>query len=296
MAQSLADLKNEIEERRSASRQRGLYLSLARLTELFLLNRFEEECLVVCLAPEVDRKYEKLYAYLQDDATRKKPGVDLLLNLLCKTLPQRLAARAALDPSAPLFKFKLLQLTDNSAEGQPPLRARTLKLDDRIVNFLLGHRQLDARLERFARIVVPQADAANTMVAQEFYQRADRFLHAYFKEQQSAGRNVLLYLQGPVNSDQRSAVEAICRSYDLPLLVADVEAIKASPLPFDHATATPAGRNCRRLVLPMRRHLRIPPSLFWAALRARPPASAQSTPRLERRLGWWWPAICRSIA
>jgi AAA+ superfamily predicted ATPase len=233
LAQSLAELDNEIQERRSASRQGGVYLALARLTELFVLTRFEEECLVVCLAPELDRKYEKLYAYLQDDATRKKPGVNLVLNLLCETLPQKLAARAALDPSAPLLKFKLLQVTDGGTEGQTPLLARTLKLDDRIASFLLGHRQMDARLERLARIVVPQANAGDTMAAQEFYQRADRFLHAYFKDPQSAGRNVLLYLHGPANSDQRLVVEAVCRNYDLPLLVADVEAIKTGPLPFE---------------------------------------------------------------
>src|ERR1035441_6214664 len=164
---------------------------------------------------------------------RKKPGVNLILNLLCGRLPQQLAARAALDPSAPLLKFKLLQVTDGGTEGQAPLLARTLKLDDRIASFLLGHRQIDARLERLARIVVPQANAGDTMAAQEFYQRADRFLHAYFKDPQSAGRNVLLYLHGPANSDQRLVVEAVCRNYDLPLLVADVEAVKTGPLPFE---------------------------------------------------------------
>ena len=38
---------------------------------------------VICLAPELRRKYDRLYAYLQDDITRKRPSVDLVLELLC---------------------------------------------------------------------------------------------------------------------------------------------------------------------------------------------------------------------
>ena len=78
----------------------GIYLPLSYLAQLFQLTAFEEQCLLVCLAPELDRKYEKLYAYLQDDVTRKKPSVDLVLKLLCETMPEKLAARLAFDRRA----------------------------------------------------------------------------------------------------------------------------------------------------------------------------------------------------
>jgi hypothetical protein len=235
LAQSLAKLENEIENRRNASLEAGVQLTLGRLAQLFALSRFEEQCLIICLAPELERKYERLYAYLQDDATRKKPSVDLVLSLLCDTLPERLVAREALDPSAPLLKARLLQVTDSGAEGQMPLLSRTFKLDDRIVNFLLGRMLIDARLQPFARAVFPRADAEGTIGTQEFYQRTDGFVRAYFQEPQSAGRNVVLYINGPASSDQRSVVEAVCHNYALPLLVADIEAMKASPVPFEQA-------------------------------------------------------------
>jgi hypothetical protein len=241
VAQSLDEFQNEIQSRRAASLEAGVRLSLARLAQLFGLNRFEEQCLIICLAPEVDHKYEKLYAYLQDDATRKKPSVDLILNLLCESLAEKLAARAALDPCAPLLRAKLLQVTDGVAEGQVPLLSRTLRLDDRIVNFLLGHTQIDGRLEPFARMAHPSAAVDDTIVAQEFYRRTDNFVRAYFQEPQSAGRNVVLYLHGPANSDKRLVVEAVCRNYALPLLVACVEAMKAGRLPFEE-TAGLLGR------------------------------------------------------
>src|SRR5271163_2947803 len=40
--------------------------SLKRLQELYSLSPFDLSVLVVALAPEVDLKYERLYAYLQD--------------------------------------------------------------------------------------------------------------------------------------------------------------------------------------------------------------------------------------
>ena len=149
---ALSDVSSHIQARRTASLHAGVYLPLPYLTQLFHLTPFEEQCLLVCLAPELDRKYEKLYAYLQDDVTRKKPSVDLVLNLLCETMPEKLAARLAFDPRSPLLKYRLLQMTDASPDGSSPLISRFLKLDDRIVNFLLGFQQIDARLEPFARL------------------------------------------------------------------------------------------------------------------------------------------------
>jgi winged helix domain-containing protein/ATPase family protein associated with various cellular activities (AAA) len=236
LEQGLAELQDEIEARRAASHKAGVYLSLSRLTELFALTPFEEQCLIICLAPEVDRKYEKLYAYLQDDATRKKPGVDLVLNLLCANQGQKLLARTVFDPYATLLKFKLLQMTDGGSDGQVPLLSRTLKLDDRIVNFLLGYPQMDARLERFARMVLPHDGVEEMIAAQDIYQQANNFVQAYFREPHSMGRNLVLYLHGPANMDKRWVVEAICRNYKLPLLIADVEAMKAGQLPFEQTT------------------------------------------------------------
>lgn len=235
LARSLSELQNEIHGRRSASVEAGVHLSLPRLAELFGLSRFEELCLIICLAPELDRKYGKLYAYIQDDATRKQPGIDLVLSLLCEAPQEKLAARAALHPCAPLLRFKLLEMSERGAEGPSPMLARALKLDDRLVDFLLDHRHLDARLERFARMILPQPGIEKTMAEEDFYQRASNFIQAYFQQPQSAGRNLLLYLHGPANADKRLAVEAVCCAYSLPLLVADVEAMKSGPLPFEQA-------------------------------------------------------------
>jgi hypothetical protein len=233
LEQAIAGLQEEIEARRAASRRSGTFLALPRLSELFGLTRFEEECLIIGLAPEIDRKYEKLYAYLQDDATRRRPSVDLAVNLLCAGRSERLAARAAFDSHATLMRFRLLHRTDAESDGATPLPSRPLKLDDRIADFLLGHAEIDGRLARIARVVPPREGASDLIAEHDLFQRASRFVQAYFRDPQSVGRNAVLYLNGPAPADKRVVVEALCRQFALPLLVADVEAMKAGPLPFD---------------------------------------------------------------
>jgi hypothetical protein len=162
LIEALAQLDDDIDQRRVASFDVSAHLSLPVLSRLFHLTRFEERCVLICLAPELDRKYEKLYAYLQDDVTRKKPGFDLALDLLCRTMEEKLDARAVFDPRATLLKCRILHMTDDSPG--PPLLQRSLKLDDRIVNFLLDFEHLDARLEPVARMVSLQSEMYSALI------------------------------------------------------------------------------------------------------------------------------------
>src|SRR5262249_28071075 len=229
---AITELEETLQARRAASRRAGVLLSLSRLSELFGLTRFEEACLIIVLAPEIDRKYEKLYGYLQDDATRRAPSVDLVLNLLCVGGPQRLDARAVFDSHATLIRFKLLESQAPGNDGSMPLLSRSLKFDHRVANFLLGRGETDGRLERLARVIPPREGASGPIAEHELFHQASRFVEDYFRDPQSVGRNAVLYLNGPEHCDQRPVVEALCRQFALPLLVADVEAMKTGPLPF----------------------------------------------------------------
>ena len=128
--------------------------SLAELGKTFGLERLDLDIIVVALAPELDLRYERLYAYLQDDVTRRRPSVDLALNLLCADAGGKLRRaiavrrRRAADPASPASSSL------EPAYARPPLLARALKLDDQVVRALIGERGLDARLADCARLVL----------------------------------------------------------------------------------------------------------------------------------------------
>src|SRR5262249_27334035 len=67
---------------------------LAWLAEAYGLSQFDLDVLLIAIAPELDLRYERLYAYLQDDVTRRRPSVDLALNLLCASAADKLERRA----------------------------------------------------------------------------------------------------------------------------------------------------------------------------------------------------------
>ncbi len=62
-------------------RTKGVDFPLLRLFERCELDTFEQNCVILAYAAALDRKYEKLLAYLQDDMTRKLPGTSLATQL-----------------------------------------------------------------------------------------------------------------------------------------------------------------------------------------------------------------------
>jgi AAA+ superfamily predicted ATPase len=233
--ESLSHVSSHIQARRTASLGVGVYLPLPYLARLFHLTAFEEQCLVICLAPEVDRKYEKLYAYLQDDVTRKKPSVDLVLNLLCQTMSEKLAARLAFNPSSPLIRYRLLQITDILPDGPSPLISRFLKLDDRTVNFLLGFESMDARLESFTRLISPQTRLDDIPLDEQLRRRMGSVIEWRRKPKESANQPVIFHFSGPYGSGKRLLAEAICHELKLPLLLAEADKVGAGQVPFEEA-------------------------------------------------------------
>lgn len=238
-------LESQIQLRRAASIKEGIYLSLPHLSQLFHLTPFEEQCLLICLAPELDRKYEKLYAYLQDDVTRKKPSVDMVLNLLCQTMQEKLTARLAFDPQATLLKYRLIQIIDNAPDGPIPLLSRFLKLDDRIVNFLINFGQVDARLASLGEIISSQKKWNQVMVTEGIRNRMQSFVSSYFTQKKSLRQKIIFYFYGPYGTEKRSLAEATCHDLGLSLIIGDVRKMLDGPLAFGEAI----GLLCREAIL-----------------------------------------------
>ena len=233
LAESLNQLESRIERRRSISLSESIHLSLPLLSRLFNLNRFEEQCLLICLAIELDRKYETLYGYLQDDVTRRNPSVDLLLSLVCRTTEEALEARLAFDPQAPLLKYRLLQTTDNLADRPLPLLSRPLKLDDRMVNFLLDFGQMDAHLEHAARLLPAHGEPSHlTERDEELRGRFVGLARSHFKARPGTEKLVLCF-SGPYGSGKSSLAKAICCDLGFPMVVGDVSRMLAAQLPFE---------------------------------------------------------------
>ncbi len=209
-----------IEQRLRASAEHAIGLPLPLLAERFGLSPFEEQCLVACLAPEVDGKYERIYAYIQDDLSRRHPTVDLLFALMCRSLESRVAARAAFDPRAPLRTHRLLRLLDPQPNEPRPLMGCALKLDERIAAMLVGDNRIDARLASASRLVDPLSICGDAPA--EHAERMACFVGRLL-ERAEPGPGVVFHLKGRDGSGREALAAVAARQLDLPLLVVDLE-------------------------------------------------------------------------
>ncbi|MGW9035273.1 ATP-binding protein [Streptomyces sp. NPDC055721] len=115
---------------------------LAELARTFGLSALDAHVLVAALAPDVDRGFESLYGYLNDDVGRRRATVGLVLDL-AGTGPFDPAARDRFHPAAPLLSGGLLVVEDEDR----PLPGRALRVPERLVAHLLGDDgRLDAEL------------------------------------------------------------------------------------------------------------------------------------------------------
>jgi DNA-binding SARP family transcriptional activator len=222
----LERVSSRIAERVGASVRAGVHLRLVALAELFDLEPFDLDVVVMCLAPEVDRSYERLYGYLNDDVTRRLPTVDLVLDLLCGSSAARVVARTRFSPAAPLLRHRLVALTEDPAQPSCSLLDRGVRLAPRIAGFLLGDDAIVEPLRPHARVVVPTCTLDELHFPAEFGESVAR-LAEHGGGVHAAGQ--VVYCQGPYGVGRRSVAAACARSWGATLLVVSAPAVAARP-------------------------------------------------------------------
>jgi hypothetical protein len=201
----------------------GVFLPLPELAARFGLTRLEQRLLMVCLAPELDRKYHKLYGYLHDDITSRRPSVGLALDLVCENVRERLLARGVFATDATLVRSGIVTIDDAGS----PLIVRPLRLDDRIVDYLLGLQHDDPH-------VAAQRPLESLDLPAEVVARLCGFLHRHVSPESPDTLPALFYLRGPRGTETRQLAEAACTELGVTLLVANVERLLERPESFAH--------------------------------------------------------------
>ena len=218
-------MRAEIDARVAAAGQTGVFLALPQLGRLFGLSPFELQAIVICLAPELQRKYDRLYAYLQDDITRKRPSIDLVLELLCQPEAERWSGRAYFADHAPLLRAGLIQRVEDPylASGSSGL-AQFLRLDSRILQYVLGNNQIDAHLLGLARVLRQPAEACELAVDPTITARLLGLVRRHFATDDEQ-RKLVIYFYGPYGAGKSDLALRICQELDCPLLSVDLDLV-----------------------------------------------------------------------
>lgn len=187
-------------------------LRLFHLASAFGLSRFEVDALLVILAPALDLRYERLYGYLQDDVTRKRPSVNMVLELLCPAGPERLLQLAQFADDAPLFRNRIVSKAVDPSTTHVPLLNQTLFPDEGIVRWLLGDYRPHTEFGRHAKIEWPQLSEVDNVLAAEY----DEII------QRAASSQPLIVFHGPDSAGQEAAAHLLANRLGRPLLTVDI--------------------------------------------------------------------------
>jgi AAA+ superfamily predicted ATPase len=190
---------------------------LAWLQKIFGLSDFDLDILAIAFAPELDRHYERIYAYLQDDLSNKRPTVDMVLNLLCGSMSEKLSRRKHFSTHAPLIYHGLLHVCSEPHQ-QPTLLSHHLILDPQVVRLLLQQPGLDSRLTSCCQLLEA------TQFSHTLYLKADvqTALEALVIEDWQKQQPLLLYFQGTDKTGKHHTAEILGKSLEVPLLVVDL--------------------------------------------------------------------------
>lgn len=183
----------------------------------FGLSDFDMDVVLLALAVEVDLRYERLYGWLHDDATRRRPSVSLALDLLCESADDRVRKRAAFAADSILFRSGILKWSDRP-DIEAPLLSRTFALDEAAVRFLLGQVAADGRLDTWCRWVRPEITVASVPVPDAVRQQL----------QSAAILDGNCHFRGPPGCGQRHAAEALASALERSLVEADLTRLDTS--------------------------------------------------------------------
>jgi hypothetical protein len=188
--------------------------------QLPALSRFERELLIVAAAADIDLRYQTLFAYAQNDVTRKLPTVALALQLLCDDADERIDRRRAFAPDAPLFRERLVRFAEEKSDEQ--LLPLSLRADTRVVDSLLGIDSLDARLAVCTQRLAPTTKLRDLHLDDALRTRITNLLP------QLGGAPVIV-LEGVEGSGRKRIAEAIAAQLGVRLTIFDA----AKPMPAD---------------------------------------------------------------
>lgn len=203
----LVELEEKLARRMEVLNKEGLSPALEVLVHLFGLTSFEKDVILLCLAPECDPAFERLYAYVQDDVNRKYATPHLALALFFQNVSlndggnNRADACFSFLPEAPLRRFRLVNLepgpvTSTTWGGRP------LRLDERLVGYLCGVNRLDERLTDFLK---PLRPALLTPDHQNVVDDLARTIEAASSQRMG----LMLNLIGPVGAGKRAVTRAL---------------------------------------------------------------------------------------
>lgn len=224
-------LCKDITRKKNNSIKNSIFLSLFILQKIFGLSDFEMDLIILCLLPEIHRKYERLYGYIQDDITLKKPALCFIANLFSSSEESQFALLTYFLQDNTLFKYNILTLHDDSTDSNKCLSSKSLAIDKRILNYIFEVNELNPFIAPYCSLLQPRADIKKSRLAPPVKENLLKILNNHLNSSTKPGK-LFVNLNGSYGSGRNFFAEALCKKAGILLLLVDTEELIKAEIPF----------------------------------------------------------------
>jgi len=216
LLKSLAQTTSSNSDRKAESLRLNISLRLFDLEKSFGLSKFGIDCILMCMLPEIDLRFQKLFGYIQDDIIKKYPSVDLLIRTLAENNDNPLKLRGVFASESPLLTYRLLIIEEDNNHSIP-LLGKLVRIDERILNYLLEVEEIDKNIRTFSNLIVPSLNFDQVILDEEIKSKLKHFTRYTTQD------TPVCFFQGRPGTGRKTTAEAICHEIGQRLLTIDTE-------------------------------------------------------------------------
>jgi len=217
-------LQRQVEEElfttREKAKRNGLDLKLDHLIRLFDLTEFEFDAFLICLAPSIDTRFERIYAYLQDDVTNRFASVGLIFDLLLAPGLEKISYFHSFNNQSNLIKNELIKPLASSPSEDKPLNKQNYFASNEIVSWITGQYLPSNRLSNAVKLSFPES---TNVTVNNIFELPDDLPNLL-------DQHPFLVLYGQDELQKYHIADHIAGSADQPLLYFDLKMLDVSPI------------------------------------------------------------------
>jgi DNA polymerase III delta prime subunit len=225
IGRQIINLQNEIRNKAANKDQSFVHLPLQQVVEIFDLDSFEAAVLLMALALEINKKYERIFAYFNDDLNKKAPSLDTAFFSLEPDMGDQDTRKINTEygyfsSQAPLRAFDLIRFVNQQDEES--FLSKRFRIDPGIRNFLLNVNDLHPQLGNISNMEYPKKVSGLSGSKIKVRKEIQKVLSSIMNK---GSRGLLFWLHGRSAAEKESIVSALCEELNIALLKADFEDI-----------------------------------------------------------------------
>lgn len=212
---------DDFHERAYEALKKGVMLPLEYMMRKFLLTPFERHCVCLAAAPELNREFERMYCFLQDDYKLNYPTLDLCIKMFTMDPVEQ----KRLIHSAVREKERLQFIFQKDSENVRGGLSQKMRLRDDLREYLFFYESDLYGRTLIYELYVPKEDGSSADGGPEIHPQARERIRRCLEEETMESKQIL-FLKGSAGSGRKRQVKLAAAERQRTVLFLDLKELQ----------------------------------------------------------------------